>query len=181
MISLATIDYFSQEGIPYLALGFFYFWLLQPFATLAHETGHVLCALFFSRGRILVRVGENKEIGFKVNFKMGRRLFCSIGLNNPLSGVTIFRQQKVIDRSLILIGGPFSSFIISGLTGFLLFSNSFSAAIEIPLAVWFCLNLLSFLRSALPVRLKPTISCPDGVPSDGLQILGLLCGGKSGN
>ena len=51
MISLASIDYFSQEGLPYLVVGFFYFWLLQPLATLAHELGHVLFAIFFLQGQ----------------------------------------------------------------------------------------------------------------------------------
>ena len=178
MISLATIDYFSQEGLPYLVVGFFYFWLLQPLATLAHELGHVLFAIFFSKGRILVRVGESKEPSFRVALKLGRRLYFLIGLRNPRSGVTIFRQQNVIARSLIILGGPFLSFFVTVLTGYVLFSNSFSASIEVLLAVWFCLNLLSFLRSALPVMLKPTKSCPSGVPSDALQLVRLLSRGK---
>jgi hypothetical protein len=70
------------------------------------------------------------------------------------------------------------SFFVTVLTGYVLFSNSFSASIEVLLAVWFCLNLLSFLRSALPVMLKPTKSCPSGVPSDALQLLRLLSRGK---
>ena len=178
MISLATIDYFTREGLPYLVVGFFYFWLLQPLATLAHELGHVLFAIFFSEGKILIRVGESKEHSFRVRLKLGRRLYFLIGLRNPRSGVTIFRQQSVITRSLILMGGPFLSFFLTVLTGYVLFSNSFSASIEVLLAVWFCLNLLAFLRSALPVMLKPTKSCPSGVPSDALQILRLLSRGK---
>jgi len=178
MISLATIDYFSREGLPYLVVGFFYFWLLQHLATLAHELGHVLFAIFLSKGRILVRVGESKEHSFRFTLKLGRRLYFLIGFRNPRSGVTIFRQPNVIARSLILLGGPFLSFFLMVLTGQVLFSNSFSASIEVPLAVWFCLNLLSFLRSALPIMLKPTKSYPSGVPSDCLQILRLLSRGK---
>jgi hypothetical protein len=178
MISLATIDYFSQEGLPYLVVGFFYFWLLQPFATLVHELGHVFFAFFCSNGKILVRVGECMEPSFKVKLRLGRRLYFLIGLRNARSGVTTFRQENIIARSLILLGGPFFSFFLTVLTGHVLFSNSFSALIEVPLAVWFCLNLLSFLRSALPVMLKPTKSCPSGVPSDGLQILRLLFSAK---
>jgi len=46
--------------------------------------------------------------------------------------------------------------------------------IEVILVSWFCTNALVFIRSVIPLRLKPTKSFPEGPPSDGLELKNLF-------
>jgi len=179
MISFATINYFSLDGLPYILLALLSIWLCQPLATLVHEGGHALFAYILSRGKVIIHIGEARKNRFSLRFKIGKRLFCSLSIRNPRSGVTVFKQTHVLAQCLILIGGPLISFTLCFHAGFLLFSQNIPPSLEAALAGWFCVNLLGLMRALLPAMLQPSKSFPHGVPSDGLQLLRLMSGGKS--
>ena len=40
MISYASIDYFSFEGIPFILIALLNIWIFQPFVSTFHELGH---------------------------------------------------------------------------------------------------------------------------------------------
>jgi len=180
MISLASINYFSLEGLPYILLAILSIWLFQPLATLFHEAGHALFAYFLSKGNVFIHVGEPRKNRFSLRFRLGRRLFCSLSIRKPRSGVTVFKETHILAQCLILLGGPLISFTLCFHAGFILFSQNLPAPFEAALAGWFCVNLLGLMRALLPAMLQPSKSFPHGVPSDGLQLFRLISGGKSG-
>ena len=72
MISYASIDYFSFEGIPFILIALLNIWIFQPFVSTFHELGHGLPALFLTRGKVKIRVGEGKGIFFLSSLQFRR-------------------------------------------------------------------------------------------------------------
>ena len=174
MISLASIDYFSVQGIPFIFLAFFTIIIFQPFVTILHELGHAIFAIFLTNGKVVIRVGEEGP-SFKFrNFFAGSRLSIEVSFKNTRVGYTQFDKQKKWSQLLILLGGPVFTFCLTLQAGELLFLQILPSWQELPLVSWFCGNFLALLRSVVPISLKPTNSFPQGPPSDGLQILRLL-------
>ena len=54
MISYASIDYFSFEGIRFILIALLNIWIFQPFVSTLHELGHKP-ALFLTRGKVKIR------------------------------------------------------------------------------------------------------------------------------
>jgi len=169
---MPSIDYLSLNGLPYVVLAWLGLWVFRPFATLIHELGHGVVALIFTSSEVTVRAGRTG--GGTIN--LFRRLNCEFSLLGGQEGCTKYavNQSAKFKHLLILAGGPLSSFCFVFHSGYLLFYQSLDPWAEIPLISWFCCHSLTFLRSVIPMRLKPTVSYPDGPPSDGLQIFKLL-------
>ena len=176
MISYASIDYFSFEGIPFILIALLNIWIFQPFVSTLHELGHGLPALFLTRGKVKIRVGEGKGNFFRRPYNLGERLSFEISLKNTRVGYTQFEQPKKSSHLIILLGGPLVTFLLTWEAGYLLFAHNLPSWVELLLVSWFCGNFLAFLRSVIPVHLKPTESFPQGAPSDGMQILTLIFG-----
>ena len=176
MISYASIDYFSFEGIPFILIALWNIWMFQPFVSTLHELGHGLPALFLTRGKVKIRVGEGKGIFFRRPYNLGERFSFEISFKNTRVGYTQFEEQKKGSQLIILLGGPLVTFFLTWQAGDLLFSRNLSNWAEVLLVSWFCGNFLAFLRSVIPTYLKPTQSFPQGAPSDGMQIITLLFG-----
>jgi hypothetical protein len=167
MFLLANVNYFSQEGIPYLLVILFQIWILQPFSTLFHELGHAFIAMILTKSKVVVRVGESNATSLLLSFRLLDRFFLGFSPRNVRSGYTVFKTQGRFLHSLILLGGPLITLI----------ADTLSLGEELFFVSWFCVNLLTFLRAVIPISLKPTKSFPSGVPSDGLQIIRIWFGG----
>lgn len=140
-----------------------------------HEIGHAVPAFFLSKQVVVLRVG--KKGGRVVN--LGRRFKLELSWANGREGCTQYsvKETKVLARLLILSGGPLLTFAITCLSGYFLFCKYPSAVwVEVVLVSWFCTNLIAFLRSIIPMRLRPTDAFPMGPRSDGLQIYYILRG-----
>ena len=169
------MNYFSFEGIPLLFLAWVGMWLLRPLVTLLHELGHALPAVLFSSGPVVVCVGRPKGDGLSIC----KCLRIEFSLRRGNEGCTEYTLEcgKNWQKLLILIGGPFASILSCLISGYLLFgSQATHLWVEVALVSWFCANGLVFIRSVIPMRLRPTESFPNGPQSDGLQILHIIAG-----
>ena len=165
---MSSIDYFSLSGIPYIMIAWLGIWLIRPLATLFHELGHSLVACFLTSNEVTLRVGRP---GGKF-FRLGKNLSVEFSLRHGQEGLTTFSVKSLAKYKyfFILAGGPFSTLLFVLHSGYLLFYQSHGVWLELPLISWFCCHSLTFFRSVIPMRLKPTESFPNGPPSDGLQI-----------
>lgn len=163
-------------GLPFILLAWVGMWLLRPLSTFLHELGHAFFAIWFTSGDVEVRVGKGRG----KEFQLGDRLLVELSFGNGWQGYTRFSHDEItlLSRLLILLGGPIVTFMITSLTGFILFTQVLSVWLEVPLISWFCCNALAFFRAIIPMRLKPTDLFPEGPPSDGLQIVYLVLGKK---
>ncbi|MDA9119677.1 hypothetical protein N9J83_06000 [Opitutales bacterium] len=143
-------------------------WLIRPLATFFHELGHSLVACFLTSSEVSLRVGR---LGGKF-FRLGKNLSVEFSFRHGQEGLTTFSVKSVAKYKyfFILAGGPFSTLLFVLHSGYLLFYQSHGVWVELPLISWFCCHSLTFFRSVIPMRLKPTESFPKGPPSDGLQI-----------
>jgi len=179
MISFASIDYFSAEGIPFVLIAVCNIWLFQPIVTFLHELGHGLMALLLTDGTVRIQVGEEGGSFRNKIIKFGKRFCIDISLKNTRAGYTQFEEQKKWVQLMILLAGPMFTLCLTCQSGYLLLSRYLPGWAELLLVSWFCANLLAFFRSVIPVYLKPTATFPEGPPSDGLQIINLLLTGSS--
>jgi len=159
-------------GLPFIILAWGGMWLFRPLSTFLHEMGHAFFAIGFTSGEVVVRVGKGR--GRK--FQIGSRLLVELSFGNGWQGHTRFSHDEIswLSRLLILLGGPVATFMVTSLTGLILFTQVLSVWLEVPLVSWFCCNALAFFRAIIPMRLKPTDLFPEGPPSDGLQIVNLV-------
>lgn len=179
MISIATnINYFSLDGLPWIFGAWLGLILFRPFATFVHEIGHTIPALILTRKEVYIRVGES---GSRWRGKFGNILW-EFSLLKGREGFSGYDKNSLNKFSLIIIilGGIGSSLLMSCIIGWQIFSNQTkwkilsnepSIILETLLVSWFCANSLVFLRSIIPVKLKPTSSFPEGPPSDGLELI----------
>ena len=174
------IDYFSLSGLPYVLAIFLLIWIFQPLATLLHEAGHAIFAYLSTTSPVLIRLGTKKSCPEKC-LKLGSRISIIFNMGDFRSGSTEFENQRGrLVKILILLGGPlFSVFQVITSGFFLFFSDTkLTPWLEVAWVSWFCCNLQMFLRSVIPVHLRPTKDAPDGPLSDGLQIFQLLTNRK---
>jgi hypothetical protein len=179
MISLASIDYFSLQGIPFILIAIFNIWIFQPVVTTIHELGHGLPAFFLTKGKVRIRVGEGKGFFFRRPYQLGDRFSFKISFNKTQIGHTQFEEPSKVYQLIILLGGPLVTFLLTLQAIDLLFAAKLPSWAELLLISWFCGNFLALLRSVIPTRLKPSRSFPQGPPSDGLQIIHLLFGSSN--
>ena len=173
MITLGnSINYLSAEGLPWLLGAWAGLILFRPFATLIHEIGHIIPALILTKQEVFIRIGQS---GSKWNGKIGNILW-EFSLLNGNEGFSGYNKAALKKISLIIVisGGLFSSFIMTTLTGWQIFGNNHPIWLEVTLVSWFCTNALVFIRSVIPLRLKPTTAFPEGPPSDGLELKNLF-------
>ncbi len=175
MICLASVDYFSLQGIPFIILALFNIWMFQPLATLLHELGHGVFALWLTKEEVVIRVGEPKKFKRSMSIQPSKRFAIEVSLLNTRVGNTQFVETpEKWGKALVLFGGPLFSFLLVWQAGYLLFFNNPRDWVELLLVSWFCSNLLALFRAVVPVKLQPTKAFPDGPPSDGLQLYRLL-------
>jgi hypothetical protein len=85
----------------------------------------------------------------------------------------LFTKQEVFIR-IGQSGSKWNGKIGNIIVGWQIFGNHHPIWIEVLLVSWFCTNALVFIRSVIPLRLKPTNSFPEGPPSDGLELKNLF-------
>jgi len=177
VILFSSVNFFSVPGLPYVLAAILLIWIFQPLVTFMHELGHAIPALFLSNGKIVIRLGMNKNFRWKRTLDFGSRLAVILYFRNFRTGSTEFDSQvKWYVRLAILLGGPLVSMFLSLLAGRSLFfpTSELFPWMQVLWVSWFCCNFLTFLRSVIPIRLQPTQNDPLGAPSDGLQIYQVL-------
>ena len=168
----SNINYLSAEGLPWLLGAWIGLILFRPFATLIHEIGHLIPALIFTKQEVYIRVGQ---CGSKWNGKICN-ILLEFSFNNGNEGFSGYDKATLNKIALITVisGGLCSSLLMTSLIGWQIFGKNHPIWLEVILVSWFCTNALVFIRSAIPIRLKPTTAFPEGPPSDGLELKKLL-------
>jgi hypothetical protein len=166
----SKFNYFTLEGIPWLALAWVSVFSFRSIATWIHEIGHLLPTYFFTQGLIEVSVGD----GFFYQKKVGRCTF-NFSFKSPMTGYVSYQEQDLSrkKRILILLGGPLASFTALLTTFYVVNAFDLVQWMEVLCVGFLCANLLCFLRSILPLNLQASSAFPQGIPSDTLQVLQL--------
>ena len=166
----SKFNYFTLEGIPWLALAWVSVFSFRSIATWIHEIGHLLPTYFFTQGLIEVSVGD----GFFYQKKVGRCTF-NFSFKSPMTGYVGYEEQDLSrkKRILILLGGPLASFTALLTTFYVVYTFDLVQWMEVLCVGFLCANLLCFLRSILPLNLQASSAFPQGIPSDTLQVLQL--------
>ena len=173
-MSLSSVEFpAGAEALPWLAALWLGVWVLRPIATFIHELGHALPALSFTKAEVEVRIGESFA---KPLMALGRFGFAW-SFRSSFSGFTGYQRETLGKGALsgIILGGPIASGLACGLGGLGTLSAS-DPIWRISAAAFLCANGIVFLRSAIPVTLRPTEQFPDGPPSDGLDLWKTLRG-----
>jgi hypothetical protein len=173
-MSLSSVEFpAGAEALPWLAALWLGVWVLRPIATFIHELGHALPALAFTKAEVEVRIGESFA---KPLMALGRFGFAW-SFRSSFSGFTGYQRETLGKGALsgIILGGPIASGLACGLGGLGTLSAS-DPIWRISAAAFLCANGIVFLRSAIPVTLRPTEQFPDGPPSDGLDLWKTLRG-----
>jgi hypothetical protein len=166
----SKLNYFTLEGIPWLALAWVSVLFFRSLATWIHEIGHLLPTYFFTQGPIELNLGD----GFFYQKKVGRCTF-NFSFKSPMTGYVSYQEQNLSrkKRILILLAGPLASSIALLISSYVLYAFDLVQWMEVLCVGFLCANLLCFLRSILPLKLQATSNFPQGVPSDSLQVLQL--------
>ena len=171
------INYFSIEGAPWLLLAWVGLVLLRPLATFVHEFGHGFAAYLVTRNIPQIRIGP---ISGKRVWK-SESLAIFISLIPSSEGLTSYDEQNLgrMAQATVLIMGPLFSLAMAIASANHVMIGIEETWLEVVTVSWLCANLLAFLKSALPMRLKPTEAFPAGPPRDGLQLIRLAMGKES--
>lgn len=174
----SSMNYISLEGLPWVVLAWIGLICFRPFATFFHELGHLFFALIFTKQEVFLRVGDS------INSWHGNlsRISWEITLRKSSEGFTGYEKESLSKVQLILViaGGPLASFIITLISGWIIFNYNLTTLNEVILVSWFSANALVLVRSSVPLRLKPTTMFPEGPPSDGLELKKILFKKKRG-
>ena len=174
-MSLSSVEFpAGAEALPWLAALWAGVWVLRPIATFIHELGHALPALAFTKAEVEVRIGESFAKSLTV---LGRFEFAW-SFRSSFTGFTGYERSNLgkVPLSAIILGGPIASGLACGLGGLGTLSTTDPIWWRISAAAFLCANGIVFLRSAIPVTLRPTEQFPDGPPSDGLDLWKTLRG-----
>ena len=173
--NLSSVEFPADaEALPWLVALWLGVWALRPIATFIHELGHALPALAFTKAEVEVRIGES----FAKPLMVLGRLGFAWSFRSSFSGFTGYEREslKKAPLSTVILGGPIASGLACGLGGLGTLSATDPIWWRISAAAFLCANGIVFLRSAIPVTLRPTEQFPDGPPSDGLDLWKTLRG-----
>ena len=164
----------GAEALPWLAALWAGVWLLRPVATVIHELGHALPALTLTKEEVELRIGESFG---KPLANLGRLGFAW-SFRSSFTGFTGYERERLgkMALSVVILGGPIASGLACGLGVLGTLSTTDPIWWRISAAAFLCANGIVFLRSAIPVTLRPTEQFPDGPPSDGLDLWKTLRG-----
>ena len=170
-----SFNYFELESFPWLLFAFVSLFVFKPVAVVLHEVGHLIPAFFLTSGTIKVRIGESRK---QKVLKLGRRIELFFSLDFSGLGSTTHNESSIpkFYEFFIIMGGPLLSIMVTTISGIILLSGTSYLWLEVVIAGFLCSNFLIFLRSAIPIHLKPSKNFPEAPPSDGLQLLRLLRG-----
>ena len=167
--TLSSVEFpAGAEALPWLAALWVGVWVLRPIATFIHELGHALPALAFTKAEVEVRIGES----FAKPLTNAGRLGFAWSFRSSFTGFTGYQRSNLGKAPLsgIILGGPIASGLACGVGGLGTLSATDPIWWRISAAAFLCANGIVFLRSAIPVTLRPTEQFPDGPPSDGLDL-----------
>ena len=164
----------GAEALPWLVALWAGVWLLRPIATVIHELGHTLPALALTEEEVELRIGES----FTKPLASFGRLGFAWSFRSSFTGFTGYERERLskMALSLVILGGPIASGLAFALGVWGTLSTTNPIWWRISTAAFLCANGIVFLRSAIPVTLRPTKQFPDGPPSDGLDLWRTLRG-----
>jgi len=146
-------------------------YVTSPFITIFHELGHAFAYLALTETKeIDVFIGSYGNKKTRLNFKIGKLhfyikqsfpFFSSRGVCQSDS-----REPNYFKKIIILLAGPFFSFIIACLLGFIVFNTEVHGAIKLYVFALIVCSLISLIRN-----LRPSTNITTGVNSDGKQLL----------
>ena len=172
--SLAEVG-LNQQTFGWLSFFLCCFIAFKSIATLLHELGHALPALLLTNSPVSIRVGDDSA---KPLIDAGR-MTLSLSLRNAFIGFTSYDRNSlsVFRLVLVVLGGPAVSLSACVLSTWFIFIVHWpnSLWIRLLVAAFLSANGLVFLRSIIPVKLRPTNEFPEGPPSDGLDLIRILC------
>ena len=144
----------------------------KSIATLLHELGHALPALLLTNSPVSIRVGDDSEKPF---IDAGR-MTLSLSLRTASIGFTSYDRNSlsVFRLVLVVLGGPVISLSACLLSTWFIVHGPESLWIRLLVAAFLSAKGLVFLRSIIPVKLRPTNEFPEGPPSDGLDLIRIL-------
>jgi hypothetical protein len=173
--TLSSVEFpAAAEALPWLAALWVGVWVLRPIATFIHELGHALPALAFTKAEVEVRIGES----FAKPLTVLGRLGFAWSFRSSFTGFTGYQRERLGQAALsvVILGGPIASGVACGFGVWGTLSTTDPIWWRISATAFLCANGIVFLRSAIPVTLRPTEQFPDGPPSDGLDLWKTLRG-----
>ena len=165
------------EALPWLAALWSGIWMLRPVAAFIHELGHALPALALTKAEVEVRIGES----FAKPLMIMGRLGFACSFRSSFTGFTEYHRLNLSKAALagIILGGPIASCAACGFGVLGALSATDPIWMRISAAAFLCANGTMFLRSVVPVTLRPTEQFPDGPPNDGLDLWRTLRGTRN--
>jgi len=170
--SLAEVG-LNQETFGGLLFFLCCFIAFKSIATLLHELGHALPALLLTNSPVSIRVGDD-SVKPLID---AERMTLSLSLRNASIGFTSYDRNSlsVFRLVFVVLGGPMASLSACVLSAWFIVHGPESLWISLLAAAFLSANGLVFLRSIIPVKLRPTNEFPEGPPSDGLDLIRILC------
>ncbi|MEG0772837.1 site-2 protease family protein [Clostridium sp.] len=140
--------------------------------TIAHELGHAIPALFFSKDKVRMYLGIAKNN--EKSYSIGSLQVVFRGFH-PFTGFVRWNNNKLsrIQESIAVIGGPITSLLIA--ISLFLFGNSFGSGVltnMIKLTAYY--NFYQFIVTAIPIQYPSWWGGYGGYKSDGLNALEML-------
>jgi hypothetical protein len=143
--------------------------ITSPVITIFHELGHAIAYLVLTKpDKIDVFIGSYGNTNTKFNFKVGKLHFY-IKQSFPFTMGGLCRSHKeennYLNKIIILLAGPFFSFIVACLIGIIIFNTDIHGAVKL-----FCFALIICSFISLFSNLKPKIIKRGTLENDGKQL-----------
>lgn len=161
----------------YLSLLGLFFFIARPLTVFFHELGHAFAAAALTDDIVNVYIGTYGDPNRSMKLKVGRlNLFLRY---NPFAwqlGLCVPNQQSVsINKSLVIVfGGPFASFLIASILGYMAFAFDFHGSLKLSLVIFFCSALVDLLVNLIPSDTPIILHSGSVVYNDGHRIQELL-------
>lgn len=152
--------------------------IFTPLLALLHELGHAIPALIFTKGEVIINLGNsnlNKTIKLNrlvINLNGYKSLLdvCYGYVNwTPIDSTPIYNRIKLI---LMTLGGPLTTLLISISLYIYLINSSLPYILMLSFNGLFLFSAFEFLITILPIKYsyRPYVGCT----SDGYKILQYL-------
>ncbi|MCR8743702.1 hypothetical protein [Romboutsia lituseburensis] len=151
--------------------------IFMPLLTLLHELGHTIPALIFTKGEVIINIGNSN---LNKTIKLNRLVINLNGYKSLLDVSYGYVNLTPIDNRIKLIfmilGGPLTTLLISISLYIYLINSSLPYVLMLSLNGLFLFSAFEFLITILPIKysFRPYVGCT----SDGYKILQYL---KSSN
>ncbi len=150
--------------------------LSRSITTLIHELGHALPALWFTQKEVTVYVGSYGDLSHSWKIKIGRLTsYLKINLFNWHSGLCMHQGvTNVMQRIIIILGGPLFSVILSLALLFVLQNEAMSDIGKALVGLFVVSSVIDFLANVIPARDALMLHNGQQTYNDGTQLMTVL-------